>query len=251
MIRCERLTKAFGDKLAVAGLDLHVRPGEIYGFLGPNGAGKTTTIRMIAGLLAPTAGRVAVGGLDLAARPPAARAMTGYIPDRPYVYEKLTGAEFIRFCGELYGLSPDAAWEAGRPWLERLGLLDDADRFTEGFSHGMRQKLVFAATLLRDPRLLVVDEPMVGLDPRSARIVKDVLRERSAAGATVFLSTHTLSVAQELCHRVGIIHRGRLVAEGTAAEVSALAAGGAHGAVDLEAAFLALTAEEEREAGEG
>lgn len=252
MIVCRNVRKAYGDRLAVDDLTLAVRPGEIYGFLGPNGAGKTTTIRMLVGLLAPSSGRIEIDGMDLAARPPAARALTGYIPDRPYVYDKLTGIEFLRFAGELYGMAPAEAERKGSAWLARFDLADDAGRRTEHYSHGMRQKLVFASILLREPRLLVVDEPMVGLDPRSVRLVKDILREQSAAGVTVFLSTHTLSVAEELCGRIGIIHRGRLVAEGTAERLRALAGGRAgRSGADLETVFLTLTAEEAEAAAGG
>lgn len=250
MIEIEDLVKHYGDKEAVAGINLQVADGEIYGFLGPNGAGKTTTIRMIVGLLAATAGTIRVAGFDLARDALAIKAQLGYIPDRPYVYEKLTGWEFLRFTGELYGMDAERIRRQGSLWLERFGLAEDAGRLTENYSHGMRQKLVFCACFLHEPRLVVVDEPMVGLDPRSARLLKDILREKARAGMTVFLSTHTLSVAEELCDRVGIIHRGRIIAEGSpvALRQQVATADGESGR-DLESAFLRLTEEGEADAG--
>ncbi len=220
MIRLEDLCKRFGPVVAVDALDLHVRPGEVFGFVGPNGAGKTTTLRMLAGLLRPTSGRVVVAGTDIAVDPVAVKERMGFIPDRPYIYEKLTGAEFLGFVAGLYGLEPARRHQRIPELLEQFAILDRADSLVETYSHGMKQRLVMCSALLHDPTVLVVDEPMVGLDPAGARLIKGIFRRLCAdADRTVFLSTHSLEAAEELCDRIGIIHRGSLIALGTMAEL--------------------------------
>jgi len=230
--------KRYGDFTAVKGLDLEVRRGEVFGFLGPNGAGKTTTIRMVAGVLQPTAGRVLLGGDDLHADPEAAKQRIGYIPDRPYLYEKLSGGEFLRFVAGLWGHhGPETEAQADR--LLRLFSLEEwKDELIESYSHGMRQKLLISSALLHQPELIVVDEPMVGLDPRSARILKDLFRAYTKNGGTIFLSTHTLEVAEALCDRIAIIQHGEVIASGTMDELRADAA---DGSAHLEEIFLKLT----------
>lgn len=219
MIELEQVSKRFGALWAVRDLSLRVERGELFAFLGPNGAGKTTTVKLIVGLLRPTRGVVRVCGYDLAREPLQVRRRLSYIPDQPYLYEKLTGREFLEFVGRLHRM--DGARLARRidQLLELFGCEQYADDLAENYSHGMKQRVVIASALLTEPQVIVIDEPMVGLDPRSARLVKDVLRERAAQGVTVFMCTHTLSVAEELAHRVGIVERGRLIACGTLAEL--------------------------------
>ncbi|MGE5126028.1 MAG: ABC transporter ATP-binding protein [Betaproteobacteria bacterium] len=238
MIRLEELSKTFGSFKAVDGVSLEVAPGEIHGFLGPNGAGKTTTIRMVAGLLKPSAGRVAIAGHDLACEPEAAKRALGFIPDRPFLYEKLTAAEFLRFHGGLYGLEGDGVEARARELLELFELLSWRDELLESFSHGMKQRLVMCAAFLHRPRAVLVDEPMVGLDPRGALLIKDVFRSMSRDGVAILMSTHTLEVAQEMCDQISIILGGRIIARGTVDELRALA-----GAEDapLTPVFLKLT----------
>ncbi len=242
MLRLEGVVKRYGKFTAVAGLTLDVHRGEIFGFLGPNGAGKTTTIRMVAGVLRPTAGRIVVGGDDLALSPAAAKARMGYVPDRPFLYEKLSGGEFLRFVAGLWGRDgPEAEARADR-LLELFQLTEWKDELIESYSHGMRQKLLISSALIHQPELIVVDEPMVGLDPRSARLLKDLLRAFVDQGGTVFLSTHTLEVAEALCDRIAIISAGEVIALGTMDELRARAhAGGAH----LEEIFLKVTGGED------
>jgi ABC-2 type transport system ATP-binding protein len=239
MIRTDNLTKRFEDVVAVDRLNIEVYPGEIYGFLGPNGSGKTTTIKLLIGLLRPTGGRAFVGGYDVQVHHVEAKRLIGYVPDDPYVYEKLSGREFLRFVAGLYEIDDGEGERRAGELLERFGLTSAADKLVEGYSHGMRQRLVMCACFLHDPQVLVVDEPMVGLDPRSSRIVKDAFRERARAGAAVFISTHTLALAEELCTRIAIIMDGRLLAVGTPEEITRRAGSEAH----LEDAFLKLTAE--------
>jgi ABC-2 type transport system ATP-binding protein len=223
VIRVEQLVKQFGAFRAVDGVSLDVAPGEIHGFLGPNGAGKTTTIRMIAGLLKPTEGRVTIDGHDLAREPEAAKRSLGFIPDRPFLYEKLTAAEFLRFHGGLYGLEGEAVAERARELLALFELSGWAGELVESFSHGMKQRLVMCAAFLHRPRAVLVDEPMVGLDPRGARLIKDVFRAMSRNGVAILMSTHTLEVAEQMCDRISIIQGGRIIARGTVAELHALA----------------------------
>ncbi len=216
MMLVRGLVKRFGELLAVAGLDLEVHPGEVVGFLGPNGAGKTTTMQMIAGLLRPSAGSISIAGHDLATEPLAAKAVTAYIPDRPILYDKLTALELLYFVGGLYSMPREETALVANDLLARFGLAGREHALVESFSHGMKQRLAFAAALLHRPKLLVVDEPMVGLDPRGARLITDSLTElASEEGMAVLLSTHTLAVAEELCHRIAILHHGRIVALGT------------------------------------
>jgi len=241
VIRVTKLVKRYGTFAAVDSIDFRVKPGEVFGFLGPNGAGKTTTMRMIAGLIRPTSGSIEIDGHDLASAPVAARSVTSFIPDRPYLYEKLTGLEFLEFIGGLYHMRRGTVAERAHALLERFAIADWGGSLIEAYSHGMKQRLVFAAALLPEPKLLVVDEPMVGLDPRGARLVKEVFRELCAdRRLAVFLSTHALEVAEEVCDRIAIIHRGKLVAMGTMHELREAAQ--QHGS-RLEDIFLQLTAE--------
>ena len=225
MIAVESLVKTYGSFTAVDGVSLSVTPGEIHGFLGPNGAGKTTTIRMIAGLLKPTSGRVTINGHDLAAEPEAAKASLGFIPDRPFIYEKLTAREFLRFHGGLYGMEAAEIESRADEVLDLFELVRWQGELVESFSHGMKQRLVMCAAFLHRPRAVLVDEPMVGLDPRGARLIKDIFRYMSAKGVAILMSTHTLEVAQEMCDRISIILRGQIIARGTVDELRALAGG--------------------------
>jgi ABC-2 type transport system ATP-binding protein len=238
MITIQGLCKQYGEFTAVDGVDLDVAPGEIHGFLGPNGAGKTTSIRMIAGLLKPTSGRIFVNGHDLAADPEAAKASLGFIPDRPYIYEKLTAGEFLRFHAGLYGIDGEGVPMRVREMLELFELSRWEDELVESFSHGMKQRLVMCAAFLHRPQAVLVDEPMVGLDPRGAKLIKSVFKRMSERGVSILMSTHTLEVAQEMCDRISIILRGRIIARGTVGELRALAGG-----VDdqLTSVFLKLT----------
>ena len=238
MIAVYDLVKQYGKFTAVDGVTLEVKPGEIHGFLGPNGAGKTTTLRMIAGLLRPTSGRVVVNGHDLAAEPEAAKASLGFIPDRPFIYEKLTAAEFLRFHGGLYGLDGTAVMDRVHEMLDLFELRKWENELVESFSHGMKQRLVMSAAFLHRPRAVAVDEPMVGLDPRGARLIKDVFRRMSERGVAILMSTHTLEVAQEMSHRISIILKGRIIAQGTVDEVRQL---GDTGDDQLTSVFLKLT----------
>ncbi len=240
MIKLTNLTKVYGNLTAVNGINLTVEPGEVFGFLGPNGAGKTTTIKMMAGLLQPTAGSVELGGFDVQKNPLRAKAITGFIPDRPYLYEKLTAEEFMGFVAELYGME-DASRRIAE-LLDLFGLSDWSDELVENFSHGMKQRLVMASSLLHEPRVLVVDEPMVGLDPRGARLVKDLFRDLAAKGVTVFMSTHTLEIVENMCTRVAIINKGEIIAEGSVAELGRLAR---MESSHLEPIFLKLTGGDE------
>jgi ABC-2 type transport system ATP-binding protein len=223
VIRVDSLVKTFGAFRAVDGVSLEVGAGEIHGFLGPNGAGKTTTIRMIAGLLQPSAGTVSIDGHDLAREPEAAKASLGFIPDRPFLYEKLTAAEFLRFHGGLYGLEGEPVEARARELLELFELSGWAHELIESFSHGMKQRLVMCSAFLHRPRAVLVDEPMVGLDPRGARLIRDVFRVMSRKGVAILMSTHTLEVAAEMCDRISIIQGGTIIARGTVAELHALA----------------------------
>jgi ABC-2 type transport system ATP-binding protein len=238
MIAIHDLVKQYGHFTAVDGVSLDVQPGEIHGFLGPNGAGKTTTLKMIAGLLKPTSGRIVVNGHDVATDAESAKASLGFIPDRPFIYEKLTAGEFLRFHGGLYGLEDDGIAGRVREMLELFELARWEDELVESFSHGMKQRVVMCAAFLHRPRAVVVDEPMVGLDPRGARLIKDVFRTMSARGVGILMSTHTLEVAQEMCDRISIILKGRIIATGTVAEIRAM---GDLGDDHLTSVFLKLT----------
>jgi ABC-2 type transport system ATP-binding protein len=220
LIELDHLTKKFGSFEAVRDLSLRVPPGEIFGFLGPNGAGKTTTIRMMAGLMKPTSGRILLDGKDVIRQPEQAKAILGYVPDRPYLYEKLTGGEFLEFIAGLHGLDPRDGWKKrAEELLEYFDLLGWRHELIESYSHGMRQRLIISAALLPRPRVLVIDEPMVGLDPRGVNLVKSLLRDLVGSGVTVFLSTHILAIAEEVCQRIGIIHEGQMISLGTMEEL--------------------------------
>jgi ABC-2 type transport system ATP-binding protein len=231
------LTKRYGDKLAVDSVSLEVYGGEIFGFLGPNGAGKTTTIKAIVGLLQPTSGGVRVGGFDVQAEPIPAKAACGYVPDEPNLYPKLTGRELLRFVGDLYGLERERVDRRIEELLRVFDLQAASDDTLDSYSHGMRQKASLAAALVHDPKVLVLDEPTVGLDPKSARLIKDILRQLAERGAAVFLSTHILEIAERMCDRIGIIHQGRLIAAGTMDELRRVGKGQSR----LEDIFLSLT----------
>ena len=238
MIAVTGLVKRYGTFTAVDGVSLAVKPGQIHGFLGPNGAGKTTTIRMIAGLLKPTAGHILVNGHDLAVSPEAAKASLGFIPDRPFIYEKLTAGEFLSFHAGLYGIADDGIDDRIREMLELFELGRWRDELVESFSHGMKQRLVMSAAFLHRPQAVLVDEPMVGLDPRGARLIKDVFRRMAGHGVAILMSTHTLEVAQEMCDLVSIILKGHIIASGTVDDLRQLA-----GSADdqLTPLFLKLT----------
>ena len=238
MIRLNGVTKKYDDLVAVDGLSLEVARGEIFGFIGPNGAGKTTTIKMLAGLLRPSAGRIEIDGKDIASLPEETKRILGYIPDTPYLYETLSAREFLIFVGKIYGLSTKDLEARMQTLFAYFGMDGWAHLRAEEYSHGMRQKVVISSALLHEPRVLVVDEPMVGLDPQSAKKVKELFRARSREGTTVFLSTHTLSVAEELCARIGVIHKGKLIACGTVEE---LRKGSGSRSRTLEELYLELT----------
>ena len=225
MIAVENLVKRFGSFTAVDGVSLAVEPGQIHGFLGPNGAGKTTSIRMIAGLLRPDAGRILVNGHDLAHAPEAAKAALGFIPDRPFIYDKLTAGEFLRFHAGLYGMSESDIELRIKEMLDIFELGKWQNELVESFSHGMKQRLVMCAAFLHRPKAVLVDEPMVGLDPRGARLIKDVFRRMTRHGVAILMSTHTLEVAQEMCDLISIILKGKIIARGTVDELLELAGG--------------------------
>jgi ABC-2 type transport system ATP-binding protein len=240
MIKLSNLTKTYGTLTAVKSISLEVTPGEVFGFLGPNGAGKTTTIKMMAGLLQPTSGEVRINGFDVQKEPLKAKAITGFIPDRPYLYEKLTAGEFMQFVSKLY----DMAGMEKRigELLGLFGLTEWSGELIENFSHGMKQRLVMASALLHDPKVLVVDEPMVGLDPRGARLVKDLFKDLAAKGVAIFMSTHTLEIVENMCSRVAIINHGEIIAEGSVEDLGRLAR---MPESHLEPIFLKLTGGDE------
>jgi ABC-2 type transport system ATP-binding protein len=233
MIELSHLTKKFGELVAVNDLTLKVERGEFFAVLGPNAAGKTTLIRVLAGLLKPSAGTARVAGFDIQTDPLEARRRLAYVPDFPFLYDKLTPLEFLRFTGQIFQMSEERIQSASRELIPRFHLDAFIDKPIEGLSHGTRQRVAIVSALLHDPDVFVIDEPMVGLDPQHARVVKDVLKERTRRGATVFLSTHQLSVAEEMADRIGIMHQGRLVACGTLEELSRRS--------PLEQVFLSLT----------
>ncbi len=235
MIEIRALTKKYGDFTAVDDISLSVAPGEIFGFLGPNGAGKTTTIRILAGLSLPTSGVVTIDGLDVTRDGLRTKAITGYVPDRPYLYEKLTGRELLQFVANLYGREWAGCETRAMELLEYFDIADWVDSRIENLSHGMKQKLVIVASLVHDPRLLVIDEPMVGLDALAQRQVKLLMRRLASEGRTIFLTTHTMSVAEAVCDRIAILHRGKIIATGKTAELKSDRA--------LEDVFLELTYE--------
>jgi len=244
------LQKHYSSVEAVKGISLRVERGEIYGFLGPNGAGKTTTIRTLVGLLRPTAGKIELGGYSLHREPVSAKGIVGFIPDRPYIYEKLTGREFLRFIAGLYKVYSGEREELEDRIADLLLFfqLDEwGNELVESYSHGMKQRLVMASALLHDPEIIIVDEPLVGLDPKGARLLKDLFQRKVAEGGAIFMSTHTLAAAEELCDRIAIINEGEIIAEGTLQELRALAGMGGDRGARLEAVFLKLTADEDME----
>jgi ABC-2 type transport system ATP-binding protein len=243
MILTENLNKHFGANLAVDNLDLDIPAGTFFCFLGPNGAGKTTTIKMLTGLLHPSSGRAVLGGYDIQRQAVEAKRLLGYVPDHPFLYDKLTGNEFMRFVAGLYRMEPRDFEARCTPLLEMFELAHVADQLVEDYSHGMRQKLSFASCFLHDPKIVIVDEPWVGLDPKNIRFVKDFLRRKCRDdGLTVFMSTHTLSIAEEVADQIGIINNGRLLQLGSVAEIKALS----RKPGSLEDVFLEIT----REAGD-
>jgi ABC-2 type transport system ATP-binding protein len=248
LIEARNLTKRYGDKAAVNTVSFRVNGGEIFGFLGPNGAGKTTTIKMIVGLLQPTSGAVMVCGYDVQTQPVQAKASNGFVPDTPNLYPKLSGRELLRFVGDLYQMDRKQIEYRIKELLNLFDLSQAGDDTIDSYSHGMQQKTALAAALMHDPKVLVLDEPTVGLDPRSARMIKDILRQMADRGAAIFLSTHILEIAERMCDRIGIINRGQLVAVGTMAELRAIrnsnvpaSSTDAGSETSLEDIFLSLT----------
>jgi len=237
-IQVDHLTKRYGEKIAVKDVSFEVNSGEVFGFLGPNGAGKTTTIKIMVGLLKPSSGGVRVAGYDIVTQSIQAKAASGYVPDTPNLYAKLTGRELLSFVGELYNLERDQVGRRTDELLRMFDLTEASDNTIDSYSHGMQQKMALAAALMHDPKVLVLDEPTVGLDPKSARLIKDILRQMAERGAAVFLSTHILEIAERMCDRIGIINQGELIAVGTMEELRRL---GQTGETSLEDIFLSLT----------
>jgi ABC-2 type transport system ATP-binding protein len=236
IIELQNLTKLYRGLKAVDKVNISVKEGIVFGFLGPNGAGKTTTIRMMAGILKPTSGKIIINGMDLGKEPVKVKQCTGFIPDRPFLYEKLTGLEFLRFLAGLYGVNSSSINGKLAGLLEKFDLLNWQDELIESYSHGMKQRLVMCGALVHEPKVLIVDEPMVGLDPRGARLVKDIFREEANKGKTIFMSTHSLETAQEVCNEIAIIQSGKIIAQGSVDELTKSADAG-----NLENAFLKLT----------
>jgi ABC-2 type transport system ATP-binding protein len=237
LIETQHLVKQYAANVAVRDVSFQVYGGEIFGFLGPNGAGKTTTIKVIVGLLQPTSGTVKVAGYDVQAQPLAAKAASGYVPDEPNLYPKLSARELLRFVGDLYEMERQQVERRIDELLRLFDLAEAGDDLIDSYSHGMRQKTALAAALMHDPQVLVLDEPTAGLDPKSARLIKDILRQMANRGAAVFLSTHILEIAERMCDRIGIIDKGKLIAVGTMSELRASGKGEA----SLEDIFLSLT----------
>jgi len=238
MIELKDLTKTYGNHTAVRSLTLSIAKGEIFGFIGPNGAGKTTTIKMMGGVMAPTKGSVVIAGVDMQTHPQEAKRRIGFIPDRPFLYEKLTGLEFLRFTADVYGVAEHQFRDKAAAALAMFSLTDWSNDLIESYSHGMKQRLIMAAALLHDPLVLIVDEPMVGLDPLAIRMVKNLFKLKASQGVTIFMSTHTLKVAEDICDRIGILDRGRLIASGTTDDLRREAN---VSSADLEQVFLNLT----------
>ncbi len=242
MITFDHVVKKYGDLTAVNDLCLETREGEIFGFLGPNGSGKTTSIKMIMGLLRPTSGSISIGGHNIQTDPIPAKRMLGYIPDRPYLYEKLTAWEYMKFIAGMYGVEDKVLMSRGVEFLNAFELRDWANELIENFSHGMKQRLCISAAFMRQPRVMILDEPLVGLDPRGARLLKDILRVSRDSGMTIFMSTHILEIAEQMCDRIGIIHDGVMIAVGTIEQVKAKMHAEKSG---LEQVFLRLTGGED------
>jgi len=238
MIEFQQVYRAYGEKVAVENLSLHIAAGELYALLGHNGAGKTTAIKMLVGLIRPGSGAVRVGGYDLVTQTRQAAALVGYVPDQPFLYDKLSGREILNFVGRMYGMDNEQVAHAIGREIGRFELSEFVDELTETYSHGMKQRTVFASALLHSPRVLVVDEPMIGLDPHSIRLVKDLLQREVAGGMCILMSTHTLQAAEEISNRVGIMSHGHLVFDGT---VESLRERFPVGNQSLETMYLALT----------
>lgn len=241
MIRLQNLTKKFHNVTAVDNINLEVPRGQLFGFLGPNGAGKTTTIRMMAGLIKPTAGEIFISDWSVQEYPREAKQICGFIPDRPFIYGKLTGREFLKFISRLYNVNSTVTEQRIQHLFNLFAITGFGDDLVEGYSHGMKQRLVMAASLIHKPSVIIVDEPMVGLDPKGAKLVKKVFKELCSAGCTIFMSTHTMEVAEEMCDRIGIIQDGRLIAVGTMRQLKEKTGGEAR---KLENIFLKLTGDE-------
>ena len=239
MIQFANVTRRYGSRVAVSELNLEVPPGQLFAFLGPNGAGKTTTLKMAVGLLRPSEGTVRICGYDVVNETRSANRVVGYVPDVPYLYEKLTGREFLQFIADMYAIDPQHAHRQIETQIAHFDLGEFIDDLTESYSHGMRQRVTFAAALLHEPRVLVVDEPIVGLDPRSVRLVKDLLRAKAAQGMTIFMSTHLLSIAEEIADRVAIVDQGRLKFLGTLPQLQSELS---RQHASLEDLYLSLTA---------
>ena len=242
MIKLNHLYKNYGNHTGIENIHLSVSAGEIFGFIGPNGAGKTTTIQIMAGLLSPTKGDVFLSNVSMIENPVNAKRLIGYIPDRPYIYEKLTGFEYLKFISDFYPISKKYFNKKSEQLLEMFALSDRRDELIEAYSHGMKQRLIMVSALLHDPPIIIVDEPMVGLDPVAIKLVRNIFKEMSKKGTTIFLSTHTLSLAEQICDRVGIIHKGQLITTGSMDELKASAKSGTE---DLEDIFFQLTFEEQ------
>lgn len=240
MIELTGLTKKYTDLVAVNDLNIFVPEGEIFGFIGPNGAGKTTTINMMGGIITPTSGSVTICGIQMDEYPEKAKGKIGFIPERPYLYEKLTAMEFLEFTADLYGVNENDFLARSQEQLEMFSLSEWSNELIESYSHGMKQRLVMAAALLHEPEVIIVDEPMVGLDPVAIKMVKELFRHLAAEGVTIFMSTHTLKVAEDICDRIGVIHKGSLVANGTPEDLKRLTD---VGEADLEQVFIRLTEE--------
>jgi ABC-2 type transport system ATP-binding protein len=238
MLKLTNLSKKFGSFTAVNNINLEINAGDFFGFLGQNGAGKTTTIKMITGLYAPTNGTVHIGGYDIQKNHIEAKKLIGYIPDQPFLYEKLTGREFLYFCGGLYKIEKNKLKKIIDETIDQLKIEQWVDKRTEEYSQGMKQRIAIASALLHNPKLLVVDEPMVGLDPQSALVVKNVLKEKASEGVAIFMSTHSLNVAEEVCSRIGIIKEGQMIFEDRKIFIEQII-GTDH--EDLESLFLHLT----------
>ncbi len=239
MIELKNITKKYDEFIAVNNLNISVEKGEIFGFIGPNGAGKTTTIKIMGGILAPTAGTVLIGGVRMDENPEKAKSKIGFIPDRPYLYEKLTGMEFLRFTADLYNVDENAFFRKAEEKLGLFSLTDWPNELIEAYSHGMKQRLIMASALIHDPEVIIVDEPTVGLDPAAVKMLKELFKQLAKEGVTIFMSTHTLKVAEDICDRIGIIRKGELIATGTAEDLRREA----HVTdADLEQVFLSLTA---------
>jgi len=238
MLKLENLTKKFGSFTAVDNISLEVNSGDLYGFLGENGAGKTTTIKMVTGLFSSTSGNILIDGINILKNPVKAKSLIGYVPDQPFLYDKLTGREFLYFSGGLYNLEKKYLHKKKEELICQLKIDEWIDKRTEEYSQGMRQRITIASALIHDPKIMILDEPMVGLDPQSAALVKKILREKSSEGTSVFMSTHSLHVAEELCNRIGIIKNGKMIFDGDKARVESLKS--SHNS-DFESLFLELT----------